>query len=94
MLLFSPNSFSAGSNGLASLPSNTSYISIASGSSLVIKSSLTMNFAVIYTSKPYSINVGNTTVNAFTCCLTNNSSSASGEITVSGPSSGCDGFQF
>ena len=93
LLLFSPNAFSAGSTGSASLPAGTYYITIASGSSLTITSVSAMNFAVVSTSSSYNVNTGSVTVYAFTCCSVNNSSSASGAISVTGASS-CSGFTF
>jgi len=93
LLLFSPNAFSGGSAGSAPLPASTYYITIASGSSLTITSASPMNFAVVSTSSSYSVNTGTVTVDGFTCCEVNKSSSASGAISVTGAAS-CSGFTF
>jgi hypothetical protein len=94
LLLFSPNAFSTGAGGSTSLPANTYYINIASGSSLTITASSSINnFAVVSTSSSWSINTGSTTVAAFTCCFVNGGGSASGSISVSGANS-CSGFIF
>ena len=93
LLLFSPNAFSGGSGGSTSLPAGTYYITIASGSSLTITSASSINFAVVSTSSSYNVNTGTVTVDGFTCCLVNGSSSASGAISV-GPANSCSGFRF
>ena len=93
LLLFSPSAFGAGSSGSTYVPAGTYYITITSGSSLTITSPSGINLAVVSTSSSYKVNTGTVTVDAFTCCLVNNSSFASGAISV-GPASSCSGFKF
>lgn len=93
LLLFSPNQFSAGAGGSTSLPANTYYITLGSGSSLTVTSSVGLNFGVVATTSSWSVNTGSTTVNAFSCSLVNGTGSASGSVSVTAANT-CSGFVF